>query len=192
MHFSLMDPRFIITVVVVVMIVGIIVGVYLERRKKHSLALRNQFGTEYNRAVIVHGTEQKAEAKLADRATRVEKLNIRELAPTERARFLAEWQAVQSRFVDHPKGAVTEADELVTALLVARGYPVAEFDQRAADLSVDHPLVMENYRSAHAVVVRPGGVQATTEELRAAMIHYRSIFDELVQVQVLTEQKSAA
>jgi hypothetical protein len=187
-----MDPRFIITVVVVVMIVGIIVGVYLERRKKHSLALRNQFGTEYNRAVIVHGTEQKAEAKLADRATRVEKLNIRELAPTERARFLAEWQAVQSRFVDHPKGAVTEADELVTALLVARGYPVAEFDQRAADLSVDHPLVMENYRSAHAVVVRPGGVQATTEELRAAMIHYRSIFDELVQVQVLTEQKSAA
>jgi len=192
MHFSLMDPRFIITVVVVVMIVGIIVGVYLERRKKHSLALRNQFGTEYNRAVIVHGTEQKAEAKLADRATRVEKLNIRELAPTERARFLAEWQAVQSRFVDHPKGAVTEADELVTALLVARGYPVAEFDQRAADLSVDHPLVMENYRSAHAVVVRPGGVQATTEELRAAMIHYRSIFDELVQVQVLTEQKSVA
>jgi len=192
MHFSLMDPRFIMTVVVVVMIVGVVVGVYLERRKKHTLALRNQFGTEYNRAVTVHGSEQKAEAKLADRATRVEKLNIRDLAPTERARFLAEWQTVQARFVDHPKGAVTEADELVSALLLARGYPVAEFDQRAADLSVDHPLVMENYRSAHAVAARPGPVQATTEELRAAMIHYRSIFDELAQAPVLAEQKSAA
>ena len=190
MHFSLMDPRFIMTVVVVVMIVGVVVGVYLERRKKHTLALRNQFGTEYNRAVTVHGSEQKAEAKLADRATRVEKLNIRDLAPTERARFLAEWQTVQARFVDHPKGAVTEDDELVSALLLARGYPVAEFDQRAADLSVDHPLVMENYRSAHAVAARPGPVQATTEELRAAMIHYRSIFDELVQVPA--EQKTAA
>jgi ABC-type multidrug transport system fused ATPase/permease subunit len=192
MQFNFTDPRFIFGVLVVVLIFGTILGVFIERRKKKSQALRNRFGTEYDRAVSVHGSEQKAEAKLADRETRVEKLNIRDLTITERARFLAEWQAVQSRFVDHPKGAVTEADELVSTLLLARGYPVTAFDQRAADVSVDHPVLMEPYRSAHAVAVRNGPVQATTEELRTAMVQYRAIFDELVQEKVLVDHKAAA
>lgn len=192
MHFNFTDPRFIFGVLVVVLIVGTVLGIYIERRKKRTQALRNRFGTEYDRAVSVHGSEQKAEAKLADRATRVEKLNIRDLTLTERSRFLAEWQAVQSRFVDHPKGAVTEADELVSSLLLAKGYPVSAFDQRAADISVNHPVLMETYRSAHAIAVRSGPVQATTEELRTAMIHYRAIFDELVQAKALADHKAAA
>ena len=192
MHFSLTDPRFIFAVLVIVLIIGTVAGIYLERRKKTTVALRKRFGTEYDRAVIEHGSEQKAEAKLADRETRVENLKIRDLASTERVRFLAEWQTVQARFVDHPKGAVIEADELVSSLLLARGYPVSAFDQRAADISVDHPGLMEPYRSAHAIAVRPGPVEATTEELRTAMIHYRAIFDELVQVQAPVEHKTAA
>jgi len=192
MNFSWMEPKYIFAVVVLVMVICVPVGIYLERRKKKTLALRNSFGTEYDRAVLVHGSEKEAEAKLTDRKTRVENLKIRELAPTERVRFLAEWQTVESRFLDHPKGAVTEADELVSALLLARGYPVSAFDQRAEDISVDHPALMESYRSAHGIAVRTGAVQATTEELRTAMIHYRAIFDELVLVQALSVQKSAA
>jgi hypothetical protein len=192
MHFSLMDPRLITGVIVLALIVIIGVAVYLGWRRKNSVGLRKRFGSEYDRAVREHGSAHKAESKLADRETRVEKLKIRDLAPTERVRFLAEWQTVQSRFVDHPKGAVTEADELVTSLLQARGYPASAFDQRAADISVDHPQLMEYYRSAHAIAVRPGQVEATTEELRTAMLHYRTIFDELVQVQPQGEHKSAA
>ena len=129
--------------------------------------------------------------KLADRETRVERLNIRGLDPTERERYLAQWQAVQSRFVDYPKGAVTEADELVCSLMQTRGYPVTDFDQRAADISVDHPRVVENYRSAHNIALRLGRGEASTEELRTAMIHYRSLFDELVQVQVPGDKRVA-
>jgi hypothetical protein len=167
-------------------------AIYVEFRRKKSSALRAKFGSEYDRAVVTHGSQGKAEAKLTDRANRVEKLNIRELGATERERYLADWQTVQSRFVDHPKGAVTEADELITSLLQARGYPLAGFEQRAADVSVDYPRVMENYRAAQAIAVRPGKADATTEELRTAMIHYRGIFDELMQTRKPGEVRSAA
>ena len=113
----------------------------------------------------------------------MEAVNIRDLSANKRERFIASWHAGESRFIDHPKAAATEADDLVNALLEARGYPQAGFEQRAADLSVGYPLVMENYRRAHAVAVRLGPVEATTEELRTAMIQYRDIFDELVQAQ---------
>ena len=119
-------------------------------------------------------------------------LKIRELGANERARFVAEWQTVQSRFVDHPKAAVTEADDLIAALLEARGYPKDSFEQRAADVSVTYPRVMENYRVAHAIAVRPYRGEASTEELRTAMIQYRAIFDELAQAQKPQEKKSAA
>ena len=118
-------------------------------------------------------------------------LKIRNLDPMERERYLREWQEVQARFVDYPKGAVTEADELVCSLMRTRGYPVADFDQRAADISVDHPQVVENYRSAHTIALRLGRGEASTEELRTAMIHYRSLFDELVQVQTVGDQRVA-
>jgi hypothetical protein len=192
MHFNLMDPRLIAGVVVIVLIMIVAIALYVRERRKTTAALRTRFGSEYDRAVLEHGSEHKAEAKLADREARVENLKIRDLGATERERFLAEWYSVQSRFVDHPKGAVTEADELVSSLMQARGYPVTDFDQRAADISVGHPRLVEYYRSAHGVAVRLGQDEASTEDLRTAMIQYRTLFDELVQVQTPGEKKSAA
>jgi hypothetical protein len=177
--------------VLVFLVIVAIVG-FEHRRKTRTRAFRNRFGTEYDREVTQHGSWRKAEAKLADRETRVGALRIRELGATERSRFTAEWQSVQSRFVDYPKAAVTEAGDLINAILEARGYPKAGFEQRASDMSVSHPLVMENYRTANAIAMRPGGVDATTEELRTAMIQYRAIFDELILSQIPEERRSAA
>jgi hypothetical protein len=181
-----------IVAAVALVVVLIVVGVLIERRRTRTRALRNRFGSEYDRAVLKHGSTREAEAKLADRETRVEALKIRELGATERERFVAEWQIVQSHFVDHPRAAVTEADGLISALLEARGYPQSSFEQRAADVSVHYPRVMENYRVAHSIAVRVGQAEATTEELRTAMIQYRSIFDDLLQAQKPTETKAAA
>ncbi|MGO8720048.1 MAG: hypothetical protein ACLQMO_12645 [Acidobacteriaceae bacterium] len=189
MHLNLMDPRLIIGVIAAVLIVVLVVALYMQKRRKTSAELRKRFGPEYDQAVLTHGSERKAEAKLADRETRVDNLKIRELGAAERERFLAEWQTVQSRFVDHPKSSVTEADELVSSLMQARGYPVSDFDQRAADISVNHPRLVESYRSAHGVAVRLGRDEASTEDLRTAMIHYRTLFDELIQAQ--TPDKNA-
>ena len=192
MNLPFTNAQLIVAVFVLIVAVLIAVGAYLEHRKSKTIALRNRFGTEYDRAVVTHGSSRKAENKLADRETRVEALKIRDLDATERDRFVAEWHTVQSRFIDHPKAAVTEADDLVNALLEARGYPRAGFEQRADDVSVTYPRVMENYRRAHGVAIRPGQVEATTEELRTAMIEYRAIFDELLQAQKPGEHKVAA
>jgi len=192
MYYSFTTTQIVVGAIVLVLVVGIAVAAYVALRRRRTLAFKNRFGTEYDRAVLTHGSSRDAEAKLADRETRVKALAIRELGATERDRFVAEWQIVQSRFLDHPRAALTEADDLVNAILEARGYPHVGFDQRAADLSVTYPRVMENYRVAHDIAVRPGKVEATTEELRTAMIQYRAIFDELVQAQKPAEQKSAA
>jgi hypothetical protein len=192
MHLNLTDPRLIAGVIVIVLIIVVGVAFYVRNRRKTTAGFRNRFGPEYDRAVLEHGSERKAEGKLADRETRVESLKIRALTAAERGRFSADWQSVQSRFVDHPKSAVTEADELVSSLMQARGYPVADFDQRAADISVDHPRLVENYRSAHGVAVRLGRDEASTENLRTAMIQYRNLFDELVEEQMAGGIKSVA
>jgi hypothetical protein len=189
-HFT--NTQLIVAAIILAVLVIIAVAVYLQIRRNKTAGLRKRFGSEYDRAVLEHGSPSKAEAKLADRETRVEALTIRELGATERERFIAEWQVVQSRFVDHPKAAVTEADDLISALLEARGYPKNNFEQRAADISVTYPRVMENYRLAHAIAVRPGRAEASTEELRSAMIQYRTIFDELVQDLKPQEKRSAA
>ena len=191
MNLNLMDPKVVALAVAAVVVIVVAVALYMRKRRNTTVQLRDRFGPEYDRAVQQHGSERKAEAKLADRETRVEKLKIRALDVAERERYLAEWQTVQSRFVDYPKGAVTEADELVCALMRTRGYPVGDFDQRAADISVDHPLVMENYRSAHDIALRLGRGEASTEDMRTAMIHYRSLFDDLVQVQLSGDQRVA-
>src|SRR5450631_2350231 len=191
MNINLMDPRLIAAIAVVVLVIAVAVVLYVRKRKKATAGLRDRFGPEYDRAVKQHGSERKAEARLADRETRVEFLHIRDLDQAERERYLTQWQAMQSRFVDYPKGAVTEADELVTSVMQTRGYPVTDFEQRAADISVDHPRVVENYRSAHNIALRLGTGDASTEELRTAMIHYRSLFDELVQVQTPDDKKVA-
>jgi hypothetical protein len=192
MHLNLTDPRVIVGVVVIALIIVVGMALYVRERRKTTAGLRKRFGPEYDRVILEHGSPHKAEAKLVDRETRVETLKIRELGATERERFLADWHSVQSRFVDHPKGSVTEADELVSSLMQARGYPVADFDQRAADLSVDHPRLVEYYRSAHGVAMRLAGDKASAEDLRTAMIQYRSLFDELVQGQTPGERKSVA
>jgi len=178
--------------VAVILIIAVLALLYMRKRRSTTADLRKRFGPEYDRAVGVHGTERKAEANLEDREKRVEKLNLRDLDPMERQRFTEQWESVQSRFVDSPKGAVTEADDLVSSLMGVRGYPVSDFDQRAADISVDHPRVVENYRSAHEIALRVGKDASTTEELRTAMLHYRSLFEELVQVPVIVERREVA
>jgi len=187
-----MDPKLVVLAAIVILIVAVLAVLYVRKRRSTTADLRQKFGPEYERAVLKHGSERKAEAKLADREKRVEKLNIRDLDPVERERFLKQWESVQSRFVESPKGAVTEADDLVSSLMKVRGYPVSDFDQRAADVSVDHPRVVENYRSAHEIALRVGKDAATTEGLRTAMIHYRSLFEELVQVPTSVERKEVA
>ena len=191
MNLNLMDPKLIAVAVAVVLVIVVGVALYMRKRKNTTAGLRDRFGPEYDRAVKQHGSERKAEAKLTDRETRVEMLKLRDLDVTERERYLGQWKAVQSRFVDYPKGAVTEADELVCSLMQTRGYPVTDFDQRAADISVDHPQVVENYRSAHDIALRLGRGEASTEDMRTAMIHYRSLFDELVQVQTSVDKRVA-
>ncbi|HLB93453.1 MAG TPA: hypothetical protein VJK27_14015 [Terriglobales bacterium] len=187
-----MDPKVLMLAGAVILVIAILVWLYVQKRRSTTADLRQKFGPEYERAVLKHGSERKAEATLVDRQQRVEKLNIRPLDPMEYERFLKRWESVQSRFVDSPKGAVAEADDLVSALMKARGYPVSDFDQRAADISVDHPRVVENYRSAHEIALRVGKDAATTEDLRTAMIHYRSLFEELVQAPTIVERKEVA
>lgn len=192
MGYYFTQTQLIAAAVVFIVLVAVAVGAFMERRRNRTLAFRNRFGTEYDRAVLKHGSAREAEAKLADRESRVEALKIRELGVTERERFVTEWHTVQSRFVDHPRAAVTEADDLINALLEARGYPQASFEQRAADVSVHYPRVMENYRIAHSIAVRLGQAEATTEELRTAIIKYRDIFDDLLQAQKPIETRTAA
>ncbi len=171
------DPKILaLTVVVVLLLIGV-VAVILQRRKA---ALRRRFGPEYDRTVRQRGSEREAQALLQEREQRVEKFHIRQLDAIQRQQYADRWRTVQSRFVDDPKGAVIEADDAVISLMGARGYPMADFEQRAADLSVDHPHVVENYRAAHVIAVRHRQGQATTEDLRQAMIYYRSLFEDLL------------
>jgi hypothetical protein len=166
-----------LVLILVVIAVGLIL--YLQRRRTE--ALREKFGAEYQRTVSQLGDERKAEAELSAREKRVAKLEIRTLSPEERARFVESWRRAQARFVDEPSQAAADADLLVQDLMKARGYPVGNFEQRAADVSVDHPEVVTNYRAARDIAVRNNAGKATTEDIRQAMVHYRSLFDELLQ-----------
>ena len=193
MNLNLMDPRVLMTVATVVIVAAAVIAVlYMGKHRNSTAVLRKKFGPEYDRAVREQGSERKAEAKLADREKRVEKLNIRDLDAMEFERFSKQWESVQSRFIDSPKGAVAEADDMVSSLMKVRGYPVSDFNQRAADVSVDHPRVVENYRSAHEIALRVGKAETTTEELRTAMIHYRWVIEELMQVPTIVERKEVA
>jgi hypothetical protein len=172
------------TTVLVIAFIAVFVGgiaVFLLLRKRRTEKLRTQFGgAEYARAVQQGGNRRQAEAVLEERAQRVEAFHVRPLAADDRARFVESWRRVQVRFVDGPAGAVAEADRLLGDVMSTRGYPVSDFEQRAADISVDHPLVLENYRMAHEIALRQTRGQATTEDFRQAMVHYRTLFEELV------------
>ena len=192
MNLNPLDPKLIVIAVAVILIIAVLAWLYVRKRRSTTADLRQRFGPEYERAVHEHGSERKAEAKLTDREKRIEKLNIRELNPMERERFSEQWKSVQSHFVDSPKGAVTEGDDLVSSLMKTRGYPTSDFNQRAADISVDHPRVVENYRYAHEIAMRVGKDEATTEDLRTAMIHFRSLFEELVQIPTTVKKREVA
>ena len=180
MNLSDLNPGQVAAIVAVLLILGGVIVFLLQKR--HTTRLRERFGErEYERALEQGGDRRRAEARLDERTRRVESFHLRELTATDRARFVDAWEGVQARFVDAPAGAVTEADQLLGDVMAARGYPVADFEQRAADISVDHPVVIQNYRAAHAIALSHAGGQASTEDLRRAMIHYRELFEDLVQ-----------
>ena len=168
-----------IWVLIALVLIGAIAFITLSRMR--SQRLRERFGSEYERTVRTEGTVRKAEAALEARARRVQALHIRPLSPADSTRFDTAWRAVQARFVDDPRGAVTEADRLVGELMSTRGYPVGEFEQRVADISVDHPDVVMNYRAAREIALQHSQGKASTEDLRQAMVHYRALFRELLE-----------
>jgi hypothetical protein len=178
-------------VIIVIVAIAIVIGVFFYIRRRRSAMLRKQFGPEYKRAVAQHGDQRKAEADLAAREERVRKLEIRVLTAEEQSRFLGAWKKTQSRFVDEPSRAVGDADGLVKEVMQTRGYPMGNFDQRAADISVDHSSVVTNYRAAHDIATRNKSGKATTEDLREAMVYYRSLFEELLE-QPTTRKEAAA
>lgn len=169
-----------IAVIVIAVIVAAVIA-FFTSRKRRSQKLRAQFGPEYDRVLQQEGDSRKAEGVLEFRQKRREKFNIRPLSPTDRSSFAGRWNEVQARFVDDPRGAVTVADSLVTDAMQARGYPIVEFEQRAADLSVDYPLIVDNYRAAHDIALRQSAGKTSTEDLRQAMVHYRALFQELLE-----------
>ena len=151
-------------------------------RRNESQGLVDRFGPEYSRAVDDLGSRTKAEAELRAREKRVAKLDIVPLSPAEAERFTREWLAIQGRFVDNPKGVLADADRLVRELMQKRGYPMGDFERRAADISVDHPGVVEHYRAAQAITTLERAGDADTEALRKAVVHYRALFDDLLEV----------
>ena len=173
------------TLALLVAVVGILVLAvigWLVYQRIRSRRLQKRFGPEYHHAVEELGSRDKAEEELARRARRVDKLHLQPLDPDEASRFDRSWRALQSRFVDNPKGVLTEADQLVRELMARRGYPMADFEHRAADISVDHPHVVDHYRAARAIALRDQQSPVTTEELRRAVVHYRALFEELLEV----------
>jgi hypothetical protein len=176
--------------VILIGIVGIASAMFLRNSKTRRLLTR--FGPEYTRTVEESGGKRKAEAALEQREKRVEGFAIRPLAASDRERYIASWRTVQAEFVDDPKKSVTQADQLLGDVMSTRGYSVSDFEQRSADISVDHPLVVENYRAAHEIAVRHATGRASTEDLRQAMIHYRTLFDELVGEPEMARAKAAA
>ncbi len=170
----------IILVLAVLVILAIAAAVWFYMQNQQTNRLRSKFGPEYNRAVRSEGDAKHAEEVLHERQKRVEKLNIKALSASERDDFAQAWEQEQARFVDEPSTAVDNADRLVQRVMKARGYPVSDFEQRVADVSVDHPVVVENYRVAHDIAARGQNKQVSTEELREAMIHYRALFADLL------------
>jgi hypothetical protein len=165
--------------IAVVGVLAVVVWQALARRRTRRL--QHQFGPEYERARGKADSKRDAEAELQAREERRQQLEIRPLSQAARDRYLQSWQSVQAQFVDDPRGAVASADSLIQSVMAERGYPVEDFDQRAADVSVDHPQVVDNYRRGHRLAQASADGSDSTEDLRQAMRHYRTLFDELVE-----------
>lgn len=172
---------FLIVAAVLIIAALIVAGViYHQQQSRRRHYLRERFGPEYDRLVAATGSSRTAERELEARAQRAAAFHIRALSAEERAGFSTRWQQVQAEFVDNPKASLSHADDLLGEVMGARGYPVQDFEQRAADLSVDHPVVVQHYHAAHGIALRHRKGETTTEDLRQAMIHYRALFQELV------------
>ena len=165
--------------ILVVLLIGIAVWAFTSRSRR--VNLRERFGPEYERTVQAVG-QARADTVLRERADRVSRFNLHKLTQEQADAFAREWRRIQARFVDDPQGAVGEADQLVTQVMTARGYPLEDFEQRADDVSVDHPVVVQNYRNARALALRRQRNEAGTEEMRQAVVNYRALFDELLEV----------
>jgi hypothetical protein len=171
----------VVWVVVVVLLIALVAAGVVIARQRRSQQLQEGFGPEYERALAEKGDRRSAESELLERRDRREKLDVRNLEPAARDRYAERWRAAQRTFVDQPTAAVAEADGLVSEVMRDRGYPVDEdFERRAADVSVDHPVVVENYRAAHGISARAVRDEAGTEDLRQAMVHFRALFVELL------------
>jgi len=174
---------------VVVLLLALAAWTYTSRRRR--VNLRERFGPEYERTVEAVGPAR-AESILQERAERVSRFNLHKLTHEQTDAFAREWRRIQSRFVDDPEGAVGEADQLVTQVMTARGYPLEDFDRRAADLSVDHPVVVQNYRTARTLALRRQRGEAGTEEMRQAVVNYRTLVDELLEVDTRDAHRRAS
>jgi hypothetical protein len=174
-----------IAAVLTMVIMGVILGLIFVARGKRSERFHGQFGTEYDRTVKTLGNEDKAQTELNERQKHVEALNIRPLSIKERERYLADWASVQSKFVDQPGQAIIDADGLIMEVMQVRDYPISDFEQRAADVSVSYPSLVGNYRAAREIALKNEKHQADTEELRQAMIFYRSLFEELLGIEAV-------
>ena len=175
----------IIGIIALIALAGVALIIVGQRRTRE---LHEKFGPEYERTLQSMRDRGRAEAELRKRTERVELLTLRPLAAADRTRFEEDWQEDQARFVDDPRGALKEADRLVADLMQVRGYPVADFEQRAADISVDHPHVVDKYRAAHDIAIRDSRGEANTEDLRTAMVQYRALFQDLL----VTDASAAA
>jgi hypothetical protein len=173
---------FIIVVFLVLLILGGILGPIFSRRKR-SQNFQKKFGDEYDQTVKTTGSEKKAQTELGERKKRVDGLNVRKLTVEERDRFTTAWAAVQAKFIDEPGQATVEADHLIMEVMQTRNYPVSDFEQRAADVSVNYPALVSNYRAARAIAIKNERHEADTEELRQALVYYRSLFDELLETE---------
>src|SRR5579864_9172573 len=182
------NQMLILVVVIVIAVIALAAIAFVAMRKRRSVKLRERFGPEYDRVVRKEGDPRKAEGVLEFREKRREKFKIRPLSEADKSSFGMRWNEVQSRFVDDPRGAVTVADSLITEVMQARGYPIGEFEQRAADISVDYPVIVENYRAAHAIALRHSAGEASTEDLRQAMVYYRTLFQELLEERQLQKK----
>jgi hypothetical protein len=174
------NPTFVILAIAVAIGVIAIAWVYMTKHRRERL--RARFGPEYERALQDTGSERRTEAVLASREQRVSKYHIRALSAEERAKFSEAWNRVQALFVDDPAGAVTEGDRLVNEVMTTRGYPMSDFDRRAEDLTVEHAAVVHHYRAAREIAARHSRHEASTEDLRQALVHYRELFADLLDI----------
>lgn len=184
-----MNTTYIIVVVVLVLVVlGAILAPIFARHQR-SQRFHDQYGPEYDRTVQAMGSDKKAQTEMDERRKHVETLNIRPLSVRQRERYLADWKAVQANFVDQPGQATAQADHLITEVMQLRAYPVSDFEQRAADVSIQYPALVSNYRAAREIALKNEQHHAGTEDLRQAMIHYRDLFDELLKAETVPPEK---